>query len=138
MGLFDSELKEVCIYWTVTHYHLYPSDPRTTAPLTYAYHWSVDNTRRKMINSALSRSFIALTGLLTSEQTRDKCLLKTFQRQKRGLKKVKKMLLLFFFCCYCCFLSSVFNIPKKNHLNYKIRFLARFQIRVFEEHIQNQ
>ena len=54
-----------------------------------------------MINSALSRSFIAMTGLLTFEQTRDKCLLKNFPKAKKRVKKVKKnrrkkMLFLFF------------------------------------------
>ena len=42
-----------------------------------------------------------MTGLLTFEQTRDKCLLKNFPKAKKRVKKVKKnrrkkMLFLFF------------------------------------------
>ena len=44
-----------------------------------------------MINSALSRSFIALTGLLTSEQTRDKCLLKNFSIAKKGERRCSRV-----------------------------------------------
>ena len=40
-----------------------------------------------MINSALSRSFMAMTVLLTSEQTRDKCLLKNFSIAKKGERR---------------------------------------------------
>ena len=46
-----------------------------------------------MINSALSRSFMAMTVLLTSEQTRDKCLLKNFsiaKKKESGGSRVKK------------------------------------------------